>query len=133
MIMTREELITKVYDALVIDYFPAWNNLSVEEITGLATIVTKIAEPLFEGIENLEKKIQSIESLSTFRQNEISGLQKILDQKDIEIKRLKTDIADLSFCEDCGDEAERIPENNCFPPRYCHKCRFPELHKLFNE
>lgn len=32
------------------------------------------------------------------------------------------DIADLAFCEECGEECGKRLENNSYPPRYCHGC-----------
>jgi chromosome segregation ATPase len=44
-----------------------------------------------------------------------------------EVARLEIDIEDLSICGECGEECEKLVENNCYPPRYCDDCRHPLL------
>lgn len=45
------------------------------------------------------------------------------DQLKVQNAQLQFDIDDLTFCEDCGEDCGKMPENNCYPPRYCHGCR----------
>ena len=40
-----------------------------------------------------------------------------------EVERLRSDIDELTFCEECGNDCAKMPDNNCYPPRYCHTCQ----------
>lgn len=39
------------------------------------------------------------------------------------IAELEDDIEELTFCEECGEDCEKTPDNHCYPPRYCHTCQ----------
>ena len=39
------------------------------------------------------------------------------------IAALEADIEELAFCEGCGESCEKMTDNNCYPPRWCHTCQ----------
>lgn len=65
---------------------------------------TKYIYKQIEYIKSLEHDIQTITNLSNLRQNEISGLQKILDEKDIEIEGLKKSLKERNRVDEYTDQ-----------------------------
>lgn len=44
------------------------------------------------------------------------------EQAGAQLAEAKTDIEELTFCEECEESAAKLESNGCYPPRYCHGC-----------
>ena len=45
------------------------------------------------------------------------------EKAEAQLVSVQDDIIELTFCEDCSENCDKLIENNCYPPRYCHGCQ----------